>query len=165
MVRSLCFSERSRAAEVAAHYNFISYEFKDNSSLPRTETPHYGVLPILPPCAWYQSIDPSTKGTASYEPSNSGIYEELDFGTLSNGQVYETPGKGKVDVEYLELVSDASLLTDKPDEYLEPLNADNDSPTGNTEHNGKVDPEYFELSDDTDFPFENNSSIVYEIPY
>lgn len=122
-------------------------------------------------CPHYQSIDHSTKQPANYEPRNSDIYEELDVVSLKDGQEYRNLGKNKVDVEYLELEGDPSLLNQSnhskigTNEYLEPMNANNHLPTGNITHNNKLDLEYLELVDETYLPLGNNSSIVYEIPY
>lgn len=37
-----------------------------------------------------QSVDPPTIDPANHERRNSGIYDELNFGTVNDGQDYET---------------------------------------------------------------------------
>ena len=94
------------------------------------------VPPTLPPRAGYQTVDPSTIEPANRERRNSGTYEELNFGTLQEGQDYENPDETKADLdEYLEPSNDTNVpngnpapnVNDVPDEekpdfdqYLEP---------------------------------------------
>ena len=156
-----CFTERSRAVEEAAQYNYIFDQIKGGSSHQTESTTHY-VARTLPTCPRYQGVDPSTKEPGKYERRNSEIhiYEELDFRRLSEGQGYENLRKLKVDVEYLELVDDhrlptgnaSSVVCNNPDGckvdvdgYLVPVNAAKDLPDVKTTYNCKVDHEYFEL--------------------
>ncbi|KAL9963169.1 hypothetical protein ACROYT_G032344 [Oculina patagonica] len=162
-------AERSRAAVEAPQYNFTFDEIKGNSSLSRAETAHYGVVPILSPCPHYESVDHSTKEPAIYESGNSGIYEELDFGTLSSRQVYEIPGKRKDEVEYLDLVNDKSLPNPEKgqvdnNEYLEPVSVFKYLTTEKTKHNNNVNPDYLELVANADFSRDKTAPIVYEFP-
>lgn len=153
-VTSPCFAERSTATEEAAQYNFTLDE-----------------IPTVPSCPQYQSIDPSTLEPANYEQLNSRIYEELDFGTLNNGHVYDEPEEGNVDREYLEPVDIANLHLptgntvsnecnnpDEDNEYLEPVDISN-LPTRNTVSsecdNPNEDNEYLEPVDIANLPTGN----------
>ncbi|KAJ7375480.1 hypothetical protein OS493_002254 [Desmophyllum pertusum] len=129
---------------------------------------HEGRNNGIPPGPQYQSIDPSTREHAGHEERNREMYEELDFGTLNDGQEYENPNESKVDPEYfiieprydtdLSNGNSTSNIYDNPGEageYLEPLN-DTDLPNGNVastvagnSENSTIDPEYIELISDT----------------
>lgn len=174
MYISPCFTERSRAAEEAAPYNCILDEIKDNSTLPSVITTNSGIMEVkgnkrprtLPPRPQYQSIDPLSIDPVNHQRRDNGMYKELDFGTLNDGQNYENPDEGRADFEkkYLEPVNETNLPTrnsasnvcdnrdegkDDLDENLEPVN-EKSMPTGNSATNsyeapdeGEVDPDEY----------------------
>ncbi|KAL9967623.1 hypothetical protein ACROYT_G025893 [Oculina patagonica] len=184
-------AERSRAAEETAQYNYILDEIKNNSSLPLEKTTHSGIMkvngikipPALPPRPRYISVDPSTLKLNTHERRNSGMYEELNFGTVNDGLDYENPDEFKAENdEYVEPLNNTNLPTGNPssnvcdnrdqdkselDEYLEPLN-ETSLPTGNPsssvganhgEEKSELD-EYLEPLNDTNLPTGNPSSNV-----
>ncbi|KAJ7383242.1 hypothetical protein OS493_029645 [Desmophyllum pertusum] len=97
------------------------------------------------------------------------MYEELEFGTLNYGQVYQNPNESEVDSEYIEPLNDtdlpngntASNVCDNPgeaDAYIEPLN-DTDLPNGNTASNVCDNPAYWVVASD----FKSLSLFTYKL--